>query len=115
MFLPTSPRPPSGMIRMLIDPSWHQAVPVTREERRLVEVRREGLDIEAAGVERCDVVLVAMQPLAAGDDLEPPVEEVETARPLGPLGVGMRVERTLGRREALDEDQLAVVGADAAL
>ena len=80
-----------------------------------VEVRREGLDVEAAGVERCDVVLVAMQPLAAGDDLEPPVEEVETARPLRPLGVGMRVERTLGCREALDEDQLAVVGADAAL
>src|SRR3954451_1788078 len=101
MFLPTSPRPPSGMIRMLIGASWHQAVPVTREERRLADVRRadrlrdealepegeaavrrhpvtervevrgEGFCVHPARGECRDVVLVAMQALSAGDDLEP--------------------------------------------
>src|SRR5690242_11796407 len=40
MFLPTSPRPPSGMIRTLTDPSWQQPIAITREERRLADVRR---------------------------------------------------------------------------
>src|SRR4051794_10781627 len=107
MFLPTSPRPPSGMIRMLTGPSWHQPVPVTREERRLADVRRtdrlrdepleaegeaavrrhpvaervevrgEGLGGHPARRERRDVVVVAMQALSAGDDLQAAVQDVE--------------------------------------
>src|SRR4051812_15752473 len=115
MFLPTSPRPPSGMIRMLTSASWHQPVPVTREERRLADVRRpdrlrdeslqaeseaavrrhpvterievrgEGLVAHPARCERRDVVLVAMQALPPGHDLQAAVQEVEAARPLRPL------------------------------
>src|SRR4051794_2435991 len=145
MFLPTSPRPPSGMIRMLTGASWHQPVPVTREERRLADVRRadrlcdeplepegeaavrrhavtegieirgEGLRVHATRSERRDVVLVAMQALAARHDLEAAVQQVEAARPLRPFRVLVCVERPLPRREAFDEDELAVLGADAAL
>src|SRR6478609_9384792 len=145
MFLPTSPRPPSGMMRMLTGPSWQQPIAITREERRLadvcgadrlrhetleaegeasvgrhavaecVEIRRERGRVEPACFQCGGVVLIEVQPLAAGDDLQPAIQEVEAARPLGPVGVRMRVEGALPRREALDEDELAVLGADSAL
>src|ERR1051326_8935734 len=113
MFLPTSPRPPSGMIRMLTGPSWQQPIAITREERRLADVRSadrlrhealeaereaavrrhpvaerveiagERLGVQAARRERSKVVLVAEQALAAGHDLEPAIEQVEAARPFG--------------------------------
>src|SRR5580765_3985546 len=120
MFLPTSPSPPSGMIRMLTGSSWHQPVPVTREERGLADVRdadrlrhealeaegeaavrrhpvaervevgRERHGIEPPGGERRDVVVVAVQALAACHDLEAAVEEGEAPRPLRTLRDGMR-------------------------
>src|SRR5207244_2704246 len=142
MFLPTSPRPPSGMTGMLTLASWQQAVAVPREERRLADVREtqrlshepaqtereaavrrhpvskrvevggEGRLVQAALCERRAVVLEAVETLPAGDDLHATVEQVEAARQVRPLWIGMRVERTLDHREALDEDELAVLLAD---
>jgi hypothetical protein len=80
-----------------------------------VEVRGERRLVESSLGERRLVVRVNVQTLAAGDDLEPAVEQVEAARPLRPVGVRVRVERTLPRREAFDEDELSMLGADAPL
>src|SRR6266702_2101819 len=134
MFLPTSPRPPSGMMRMLTLSSWQQAAAVTRKQRRLadvpdtgrlrdealqpereaavwrhpvskrVEVRGERRLVEPARAKRRTVVVAAMQAMSAGDDLHPSVQQVEAPRPLGPVRIGVGVERPLRRREALDED-----------
>src|SRR5712692_10724051 len=145
MFLSTSPRPPSGMMRMLILPSWQQAAAVTWEKRRLADVREterlshepaqpereaavrrhpvpEGVEVprerrlvQAALRERRAVVLVPVQALPAGHDLHAAIQQVEAAGPLRPLRIRMRVERPLRRREALDEDELAALLADAPL
>src|SRR5260221_5916504 len=46
------------------------------------------------------VVLVAVEALAAGDDLEAAEEQVEAVRVFGPPRLGMRVERPLRHRIA---------------
>ena len=46
-------------------------------------------------LEHRDVVLVAVQALAAGDELEPAEDQVEAVRVLRPFGVRVRVERPL--------------------
>src|SRR5581483_8197803 len=95
-----------------------EPVQVAGEERRLADVLRAGEAgdpaLEAEGepavrrhpelerlqialergrvaVERGDVVLVPVQPLAAGHDFEAAEEQVERVRVLGPAGLRMRV------------------------
>src|SRR2546423_969220 len=119
-----------------------EAVAVARKQRRLADVRRareardEALepDREAAvrghpvaerlqvalvrldgAVERGDVVLVPVQTLAPGDELEAAEEEVEAVRVLRPPRLGMRVEGPLRHREPGHEDELAELLAEAAL
>src|SRR5438034_9763828 len=133
MFFPISPSPPSGMMRILTLSSWQQSVAVTWEERCLADVREterlrhepaepereaavrrhpvpEGVEIagerrlvEAARRERRAVVLIAMEPLAARDDLQAAVEEVEAARSCRFRRVRVRVEGSLRHRAAVDE------------
>src|SRR5579884_806285 len=76
-----------------------------------VEEAGERARVEPALAQGGEVVLVAVQPLAAADDLDAAVEQVEARRPRL-LRSRLRVERTLRAREALDEDELAALGAD---
>ena len=73
------------------------------------QVCRVVLGILAPADERIDIVLVAVEPLAAGDQLHPPEEEVETRRETRPLRVGVGVEGPLAHREAADKEEIRAV------
>src|SRR5207253_1042163 len=79
---------------------WRQAV---------LERLQVALVLRGLAAERGHVVLVAVQPLAAGHDFEPAEEQVEGVRVLRPARLGMRVEGSFRSREAGQEQPVAVL------
>src|SRR5690348_8441934 len=70
-----------------------------------LEVAGEGRGVDATRFHRAPVVIVAVEALAACYQFHAPEQQVEAARPAGPLRVGTRVERALGERVADDEEK----------
>ncbi len=59
--------------------------------------------------QRPDVVVVPVQPLPAGDELEAAEDQVEGVRPLRLVRLRVRVERPLGEGVALDGEEVTAV------
>ena len=76
------------------------------ERLEVAVVRLEAL---AARGQRRDVILVPVQSLPAGDQLEAAEDEIEAVRELWPRWIGMCVERPLRHREAGDEEEVRSV------
>jgi len=65
--------------------------------------------------ERRDIVVVPVEPLATGDDLEATEQQVEGVRERWSARLRMGVERPLHERESRDESEVAVLGAEPSL
>ena len=74
-----------------------------------LEVPGERRRVEAARGQGRQVVLVPMQPLAAGDDLRAAEQQVETIGVAGPSRVRVGIERLARQRISGDEQQVAAV------
>ena len=59
--------------------------------------------------QRVEVVVVAVQPLTAGDELHTAKEQVEAVRDRRPFGIRVRVERPLRHRVAAHEQEVGPV------